>query len=203
MRSRTPLRPITVLTALVAAATGAVVPAAAAARPAPVVHETPAPGHGALDPVVRLAAQRLLVVDQVAAAKWSRGLPVQDPARESQVIGAATAEARSLGVDPQQADRFFRDQLAAADSVEQALYDRWDADPSQAPATADDPAAYRAALDTLDSRLAHALADTAAVRADRLCGLRAGLETVQVSGELHLDVVHRAGLTQALGSVCD
>lgn len=202
MRPRTPLRPIIVLAVTALIATGAAAPAPAAARPAPVAHETPAPGHGALDPVVRLAAQRLLVVDQVALAKWSLGLPVDDPARERQVTATVTTEARALGVDPNQVARFFRDQFAAAGDVEHALVDRWNADPSSAPPAEADPDTYRSALDSLDDRLVHALAETAAARADGLCGLRVGLEAAQVSAELRLDTTHRTALNRSLDSVC-
>jgi chorismate mutase len=200
--SRPILRPIFALTAAALLAGWAAGPASSAARPAPVAHEMPAPGHGALDPVIRLAAQRLLVADEVAAAKFADGRPVADPDRERQVLATVTAEARRLGADPGQVERFFRDQFAAARLVERTLLVRWRADPAQAPAAAVEPTAPRHELDDLDDRLVHAFADTAAVRADRLCALRAGLETTQVDAELRLDPTHRAALVRALAGVC-
>ncbi len=204
MASRTLPRPIVALALAVAVLTAgcAAAPATAAARPAPVAHETPAPGHGALDTVVRLTAQRLLVVDQVAAAKWERGLPVRDPARDRQVVDAGVARVRTLGADPVAAAAFFRDQIAAATAVQRVLTDEWDADPGSAPLARSGPAGYRAALDTLDDRLAHAFADTAAARADRLCVLRTAVDQARVSTELGLDTVHRTALDRALASAC-
>jgi chorismate mutase len=198
-------RPIIALAAAALLAVGvaaSATPASAAARPAPVAHEMPAPGHGALDPVVRLTAQRLLVADEVAAVKWAGGRPVADPARERRVLAAVTAKARELGADPARVERFFQDQFAAARQVERSLLARWRIAPAQAPTAAVDPLAPRRELDSLDDRLVHAFADTAAVRADRLCTLRAGLDIGQVSAELTLDPTHRAALVRALTSLC-
>lgn len=199
MRSRTPLRPVTALVVSLLLAAGAA-PARAAG---PAGHETPAPGHGALDPVVRLSAQRLLVADEVAAAKWGTGRPIEDPARERQVLDAAAADARRLGADSGQTVRFFRDQIAAAGLVERVLTARWTADPSQAPGTRPALAGIRTALDRLDDRLVHALADTAGPRADPSCGARLAGDSARVAAELRLDTVHDAALARALATVCN
>ncbi len=197
MPLRTPLRPLIACSVTVLLTAGAAAPALAAG------HEVPAPGHNALDPVVRLSAQRLLVADEVAAAKWGTGSPIDDPAREQRVLDGAAAEARRLGTDPAQAVRFFRDQIEAAKVVERTLFARWNADPSQAPAIRPGLPGIRAALDSLDDRLGHALADTAGARAELTCAPGLAVDSLQVTAELDLDLPHAVALARALPSACD
>ncbi len=205
VRPRTPLRPIIALATGVLLAAGAAAPAVAAI-PTPTTppgHEVPAPGHGALDPLVRLSAQRLLVADEVAAAKWGTGAPIEDPARERLVLDAAAARARRAGADPVQAVRFFRDQIEAAKVVEETLFTRWSADPASAPAIRPPLSGIRTTLDGLNDRLSHALADTAAPRAETGCDLALAVDSARVATELDLDLTHRVALARALPATCD
>lgn len=202
MRPRTPPRPIITLALTVLLTAAAAVPALAAAGPVRPGREVPAPGHGALDPVVRLCAQRLLVADQVAAAKWGTRQPVDDPVRERQVLAAAAVDARRLGADPEQTVRFFRGQIDAAKAVERTLFASWRAAPSRAPQVRAGTAWIRVALDDLDDRLVHALADTARLRAEPSCTFRVVSDAGRVSAELDLDPVHAAALTGALPPAC-
>nr|WP_202446894.1 gamma subclass chorismate mutase AroQ [Streptomyces sp. SID5468] len=196
-------KPFRVLLATAALLAGAVAPAAADPHPAPPAGRTvSAPGHGALDPVVRLAARRVLVSDQVAAAKWGTSAPIDDPARERQVLDGAAAEAVRLGADPAVTRRIFRDQIEASKVVQRGLYRRWTADPRTVPPVRPDLAAVRAELNELGDRLVHAIAGTATARAARSCPAHLGLEYLEVGRELHLDALHRAALARALPSVC-
>ena len=45
-----------------------------------------------LQQLVELSAQRLVIAEQVALAKWDRGVSGEDPAREAQVISSAAKE---------------------------------------------------------------------------------------------------------------
>lgn len=189
---------------LVTAATAAALLAGAAAPAlAAVAHSVPMPGHSEIDPVVRLSAQRILVSDQVAAAKWYSGRPIDDPVRERQVLDSAAAEARRLHTDPGEVVRVFRDQIEASKAVQRGLLREWTADPSRAPATRPDLGRVRVVLNELGDRLVHALAETAAARRHRTCPVDTALEYVRVSGELGLDGLHEAALARALPSVCE
>ena len=204
----TTLRRLAVAAATAAVlATGAATPALAAGPtpppPSPVLHMPPAPGHNALDPVVRLSAQRLLIADLVAAAKWGTGQAIDDPARERQVLDAAATEARSLNADPQQVVRILRDQIEASKIVQRGLFRRWTAAPSQVPTIRPDLAKIRAAIGRIDDELVHAIADTAAARSGALCGARLVVDYGQVSRELALDTLHSVALGRALPSVCE
>ncbi|WP_372490015.1 chorismate mutase [Prescottella equi] len=53
---------------------------------------------GDLRPLVRLIAQRLSMADPVAAAKWGTDRPIDDPARERDVL-------RSVGEQAPRPDR--------------------------------------------------------------------------------------------------
>lgn len=98
--------------------------------------------------LVDAAAQRLQSADAVAASKWITGGPIEDPARERQVIEAVTAAARAHDVDPGYVERIFRDQIDATVGVEYARFSEWKLDQPRAPATAPDLADSRSAIDT-------------------------------------------------------
>lgn len=62
---------------------------------------------GPLGPLVDLTIQRLLVGDQVAAAKFGTAQPIDDPIRESHELRRIRREALEAGVDPEPAAAFF------------------------------------------------------------------------------------------------
>ena len=85
-----------------------------------------------------LAAQRVAIADQVAAAKYGTPSPIDDPAREQQIYDSVSAQAPALGLDPADAVRFFRAQIEANKLVQRGWYARWDAHPSEVPTTRPD-----------------------------------------------------------------
>ncbi|WP_381805155.1 gamma subclass chorismate mutase AroQ [Streptomyces niveus] len=92
-------------------------------------------GHGTyarLHPLADLSARRLATADLVAAAKRGTGSPVDDPAREQQVLDSVARQAREAGDDPGATVRIFRDQIEANKQVQRALRSLWDTDPSAA-----------------------------------------------------------------------
>ncbi|MFJ2605892.1 chorismate mutase [Streptomyces sp. NPDC087425] len=190
------------LTAL--AATAAVVlPATGTAVAAPTPHPvTAAPARALLHPVADLSAQRLATADLVAAAKFGTDSPIDDPAREAQVLDAVAAQAKELGTDPDAVRAVFRDQIEANKLVQRTLFQRWTDHPEQAPTTRPDLAVIRVEINRITTALVQSLADTAPDRATALCRPARALATVRVIHERRLDHLHTEALARSLNSVC-
>ncbi|WP_431039374.1 gamma subclass chorismate mutase AroQ [Streptomyces sp. P6-2-1] len=124
------------LTGLLVSATALTAPHAVAAGTDPV---------GRLGPLTGLVVERLRVSDDVAASKYATGSPVDDPAREAQVLRQVREQAAAAGGDPDAAAAFFRDQIAASKTVQKGLLARWTARPAEAPRTQPDLGRTRAA----------------------------------------------------------
>ncbi len=69
----------------------------------------------------------------MAASEFGTGSPIDDPAREQQVLGQVRAQAGALELDQDAATAFFRDRITAGKVVQRGLFDRWTAHPDQAP----------------------------------------------------------------------
>lgn len=207
MRNATPLRSIlTAVTATAAVALTATTAVAAPVSPAPAaagVRSTAhAPDPAALHPVADLAAQRLATADLVAAAKWGTDSPIDDPAREQQVLDAVAAQAEQVGADPDEVRVIFRDQIEANKLVQRALFRRWTDHPDQAPTTRPDLSVVRQEINRINTALVQALADTASDRDAFTCRPELALAAVQVHHEDRLDALHTRALVRALRSIC-
>jgi chorismate mutase-like protein len=158
---------------------------------------------GPLGPLTDLVIQRLLVGDQVAAAKFGTGLPIDDPAREQQELAAVRQSALSLGISPDAAASFFQQQINASKVVQQGLFDRWTAHPDQAPTSRPDLGTIRTELDQLTTELLGQLVAQQSVLSHEF-GCRIDLVLADVTGELlsHLDALHRHALQVALSQTC-
>lgn len=156
-----------------------------------------------LSALTELFAERLLLADKVAAAKYGTESPIDDPARERQILDDVAARAAGLGLDPHSVTTVFRDQIEANKLVQRGLYARWDAHPDERPTERPDLAKeVRPALDLITTRLLAALQETAQVRADTSCEPRLyAAATLSAYGH-RLDVLHLRGLGRALPSVC-
>lgn len=158
---------------------------------------------GPLGPLTDLVIQRLLVGDQVAAAKFGTGKPIEDPVREQQELDSIRRSASALGISPDAAAGFFRQQISASKLVQQGLFDRWTAHPDQAPTTRPDLMQIRERLDELTTALLDQL-----VTQQRLLtkspACEISLKLAQVSGEVfgRLDTLHRTALATALSATC-
>ena len=157
---------------------------------------------GALQPLVRSAAERLQVADRVAAAKWITGQPVADTVREQQVLDSVARRARARGIDPEAARRIFRDQIEASKLVQRALHERWTAHFEQAPTVPPAPDETRPAIDRIDADLLEAIATSTAARAHPACTAGEAVAASGAADDLGFDAVHRVGLSRALRSVC-
>ncbi|WP_037679442.1 chorismate mutase [Streptomyces griseus] len=207
MRTPTPLRRLlttvtaTAAVALTATGTAVAVPVSGttATTPAPLA----APHTlSALHPVVGPAAERLATADLVAAAKWGTGSPIDDPAREQQVLDTVAAQARAIGADPDEVRRIFRDQIEANKIVQRGLYQRWTAHPEQAPTTKPDLAVVRQTINRINTDLVQALADSTPERAAPTCRPELAFAALQVGYDQHPDALHTRALVRALASVC-
>ncbi|WP_327395526.1 chorismate mutase [Streptomyces phaeochromogenes] len=188
---------VVVAAVAVSGTTSATAHAPAAPAPATAVR---ASGLGAL---TELFAERLLLADKVAAAKYGTESPIDDPVRERQILDDVAARAAGLGLDPDSVTAVFRDQIEANKLVQRGLYARWDAHPDERPTERPDLAKeVRPALDLITTRLLAALQETVPVRADASCGPRLyAAATLSAYGH-RLDVLHLKGLGRALPSVC-
>ncbi|MEV4347219.1 gamma subclass chorismate mutase AroQ [Actinoplanes sp. NPDC049596] len=80
-----------------------------------------------------LAAQRLALGDKVAAAKYGSTAPINDEAREEQLLADVVARSREIGLDPVLSRRFFRAQIEANKVLQRRLHDLWMAHPELQP----------------------------------------------------------------------
>lgn len=174
-----------------------------AALAASALFATPASASGpSLWPLTDLAAQRVAIADQVAAAKYGTPSPIDDPVREQQIYDSVAARAPQLGLDPAAAVRFFRAQIEANKLVQRGLYARWDAHPAQAPTTRPDLGQIRPVIDRLNTGLLTELAATTSLRAARSCPV-AQLVTAGVADVVHrFDALHVRALGEATSATC-
>jgi chorismate mutase len=174
--------------------------AAGTQRPAPA--RQTAAAHG-LTSVTDLVAQRLLLADKVAAAKYGTDTPIDDPVREAQILADVRDRAAAVGLDPDAVTVVFRDQIEANKLVQRGLYARWDANPGERPAERPDLAEeVRPALDRITTGLLAALRDTERGRAVPSCGPRLATAAGWSALTHRLDALHLEGLGRALPSVC-
>ncbi|MGK3942790.1 chorismate mutase [Streptomyces canus] len=204
MRTTTPLRraliTVTATAAVALAATGPAVAVPVSGTPA--APRAAAPDLSVLHPVVELASARLATADLVAAAKWGTDSPIDDPAREQQVLDNVAAQAQQLGADPDEIRVVFRDQIEANKMVQRGLFQRWTDHPDQAPTTRPDLSVVRQEINRITGALVQALADSSAARGTFACRPELALAAFQVHHEDHLDTLHTRALVRALPSVC-
>lgn len=175
--------------------------ATAASSPPPVAGASHS-GYDRLHALVDLSARRLATADLVASAKWGTGAPVDDPAREQQVLDTVARPAREEGADPQETVRFFRQQIEANKLVQRALHQRWNADPAEAPAARPDLAQVRDEINRINVEMVRAIGASASVRTAPSCGGTLTAAEAGVRHSRHLDRLHATALTYALRPVC-
>ncbi|MEV6864457.1 chorismate mutase [Streptosporangium subroseum] len=157
-----------------------------------------------LVPLTDLAAQRILLSDKVAAAKFGTGRPIDDPAREQQVLDQVTTLSTGMGLDPAAGTRFFRDQIDASKVVQHGLYALWGTRPKLRPADRPDlTTEVRPQLDKITTEVLEQLKATADLRgANHACDIQLSGATASAARHRHLDRLHRDALNVALRSVC-
>jgi chorismate mutase len=163
---------------------------------------TAAPAPSPLLPVASLAADRLATADLVAAAKWGTDSPIDDPAREQQVLDTVAAQARQIGADPDEIRRIFRDQIEANKVVQRGLFAKWTAHPDQAPTSKPDLNVVRQTINRINTSLVQSLADTTPDRTAPTCRPELTVAAVEVTYEKHTNFLHTKALIRSLASIC-
>jgi chorismate mutase len=123
-----------------------------------------------LQPLVETSARRLAFAEQVALAKWDSGTPVEDAAREAQVIAAATKAGESRGLDPEWVSNFFKGQIDGNKLLQNSLLAEWRRQgkaPDHRPVSL--AGAIRPELDKVQAVLIAELAEAVEIRASGSC----------------------------------
>jgi len=160
---------------------------------------TPAPAPASLLPLLVTINERLSIADLVALTKWDSGKPIQDTARESQVIDNARKMAVSRKLDPDEVAELTAAQIEANKLVQYGLLAQWRA-ADKAPDTPrpDLVNQIRPRLDELQNRLLQQYADFAPYRNDPNCPDWLGTERAS----LIKDQLHGQALIRATGELC-
>jgi chorismate mutase len=152
--------------------------------------------------LVDTAAQRLRTADPVAAFKWVKGGPIDDPPRSRQVVDSVGVDATKQGIDPQPVRTIFADQVHATEGIEYTRFGQWKLDPAGAPTTAPDLSASRAAIDGFN----HQMVTEMALHWDSLrgpaCGVQRDDAVRAVIADRQLDPLYQQALTFATHSYC-
>ncbi|MGW2277278.1 chorismate mutase [Streptomyces sp. NPDC001770] len=158
---------------------------------------------GRLGPLAGLVIERIRISDDVAASKYGTESPIEDPVREEQVLQGVREQAVVIGVDPDEAAVFFRNQITASKTVQKGLFARWTAHPEEAPTTRPDLGPIRERLDQLTTDLLQELKRTQELR-DSFIACTVQLALADGSGAVRerLDTLHRQALRTATRSVC-
>jgi chorismate mutase len=114
----------------------------------------------AVDNLLTLMRQRLLLQHQVARYKWRAQLPITDARREQELLATVVAQGRALGLEAGPVRQFFQAQLQAGKLVQQADFDRWQKTGKPPPTSGPDLKALRADLDSINEKLLEALGKT-------------------------------------------
>ncbi|MEB0045631.1 MULTISPECIES: chorismate mutase [unclassified Pseudomonas] len=159
----------------------------------------PAPTPDALQTLLVTLNERLNIGDRVALTKWDSGKPIQDSAREAQVIANARQLAVERQLDADDVAQLMAAQMEANKLVQYGLLAQWQA-MGKAPDTPRPDLAkqIRPQLDELQSRLLQQYADFSPYRKDPNCS--SWLAKARVG--LTQDQLHQLALIRATGELC-
>jgi len=163
--------------------------------------ETAAP----LRPLVEISAQRLLLAEKVALAKWDSGAAVEDRPREAEVIQKAVKDGSAIGLDSTLVEAFFRAQIEANKLVQYSLLADWQRD-GKAPAhpPVDLGKEVRPQLDEIEKRLVVELSSTVSIRTGANCRLVVAKAVGQYldAHKLKPDSREAVALDRAMAAAC-
>lgn len=159
----------------------------------------PSPAPDSLQPLLVTLNERLSMGDLVALTKWDSGKPIQDSARETQVIANARKMAVDRKLDPDEVAQLIAAQIEASKLVQYGLLAQWRA-VGKAPDTPRSDLAnqIRPQLDALQNRLLQQYAVFAPYRNDPEC---ANWLAKARSGLIQ-DNLHGLALIRATGELC-
>lgn len=170
----------------------------ALAAAAPARADTASP----LTELVDAAAARLQIAEPVAAFKWHHTVPIEDPARVEQVLGAVNAQAAAAGIDADYVSSVMHDQIDATESLEYARFAKWKLDPTGAPASPADLSAPRAAIDELNNVMVAQMGLRWDLLHSTVCATQLDDALRQVSNARQLDPTYIQALRFATHSYC-
>jgi chorismate mutase len=159
-------------------------------------------GRESLLALADLAAQRVQIADDVAAAKWGTNAPIDDPVREQAVLRNAATKSTQLAIDPAMSAQIFTDQIEANKIVQYGLYSYWSSHPDRVPRSRPDLGRIRPVLDQITDGLLTQLKTTQRTRADRGCATELAAARQHAKQARALDPLHDNALGRALESVC-
>ena len=164
--------------------------------------------NAATDPMkslVQISAQRLQIARKVALEKWYSGAPVEDPSREAEVLQNAAKDGKSMGLEPNQVEEFFKAQIEANKLIQYSLLADWRRD-GRAPAhaAADLVKEIRPQLDEIEKRLIQELKQSAVARSATTCPVEVAKATGAYldSRSMKVDSLEGAALDRALAATC-
>jgi chorismate mutase len=165
----------------------------------------PQSGRDTLQRLVETSARRLIIAEQVALAKWDKGIPVEDASREAQVIVHAVTAGQSRGLDQQLVSNFFMAQIEANKLVQYALLAEWrrvGKVPDHRPV--DLANTIRAELDEVDTALIAELEESTAIRASASCRVEIAkaVGTYVSAHKNSLGRIKAISLNRALATAC-
>jgi chorismate mutase len=109
---------------------------------------------GSGDALAGLAVRRLALANDVAAAKFSSGQPIEDPVRERMILHSVSCALKDTGRYQELGMRFFRDQIEANKIIQHGLHQQWHDHAEELPATHRDLAAeLRPELDSITTQM--------------------------------------------------
>jgi chorismate mutase len=158
-----------------------------------------------LQPLVDTSAQRLLIAERVALAKWDSGTPVEDASREAQIIERAIKAGESKGLSQAAVSNFFRAQIEANKLVQYSLLAEWHRAGKAPDHTSVNLAnAIRPELDRLETELIAELAETAGIRASASCraDIAKAVGKFISSTKTEFSPLRRIALDRALVAAC-
>jgi chorismate mutase len=160
-------------------------------------HAAPAPA--TLQPLLVTLNERLNIGDLVALTKWDSGKPIQDSAREAQVIANARTLATERNLDPEDIAQLIAAQMEANKLVQYGLLAQWQAAGAAPNTTRPDLGKQiRPRLDELQTRLLQQYAAFAPYRQDPACPTW----LADARNGLTHDTLHELALTRATGELC-
>ncbi|MEZ1316226.1 chorismate mutase [Pseudomonas fluorescens] len=158
-----------------------------------------APPPASLQTLLATMNERLNIAQSVALSKWDSRTPIQDSAREAQVIANARKQAISRKLDPDEVAELIAAQIEASKLVQYGLLAQWQAagkapDVPRPNLTRD----VRPQLDEVQKRLLQAYAGFAPYRTDPNCAQW----LAKARSALIKDALHGQGLIRATGDLC-
>ena len=156
-----------------------------------------------LQPLVETSARRLVLAREVALAKWDTRLPVEDPAREAQVIMAAAKDGESKGLNRTFVANFFAAQIDANKLIQYSLLAEWHRAgraPKHPPVSLTED--IRPRLDQIEAALIAELVETKDIRANASCRDNTAKAVCKYLAHRHLGTLLAIALDRAMEANC-